>query len=379
MAGLHKDLKDRKVTQNRHILWSDGCAAQYKSAGAFWDRMLGTMLYNVDVEHHFFGSGHGKGEHDGAGAHVKHHARLALVQGDVVFRCAKDMVKWCTDELSAPKSTAEDSFASRNKSIRLDSRHFHLLDVGDVVHQDKSIADTIPQTRSHHSWYFPMVSREGKRTVIRRQYSCFCVHCMAWPERVEHQGELGFMCPTNSHVLGECSKISLTSDDPVTLGTFDTILQTTYPDAFPDLIFPSDDVWDKLKPGKPDSKPAVTDFYCHMAVHADVSDGAPFHIFRVVSKPKVLETAQRDRLGEEYAPGTRVVEGFWYDVASGCKDFRSYSYRGGADNLALLDCDTAFACGFTMEYQRGTKSYVLSASDYGWIMGLLCTDDSDDD
>ena len=73
---LVKDLRGRSVTVRGVRFWSDGCAAQFKSGSGFWDRAKQAKSWGCRVEHHFFCSGHGKGEHDGAGANVKHAASL---------------------------------------------------------------------------------------------------------------------------------------------------------------------------------------------------------------------------------------------------------------------------------------------------------------
>ena len=62
MENGHKHLKI-------HVVWSDGCAAQFKSARAFYLNIARYyQTYRIRVQWNFFGSGHGKGEHDGQGA-----------------------------------------------------------------------------------------------------------------------------------------------------------------------------------------------------------------------------------------------------------------------------------------------------------------------
>ncbi len=42
------------------LRFSDGASSQYKSKGPFVDVVHGKLQYGIDVEHHFFGSRHGK-------------------------------------------------------------------------------------------------------------------------------------------------------------------------------------------------------------------------------------------------------------------------------------------------------------------------------
>ena len=64
-------IKDRGANFKEHWVWSDGCAGQFKSARSFF--WLCRLHRNIKIRHtwSFFESGHGKGEHDGAGACIK--------------------------------------------------------------------------------------------------------------------------------------------------------------------------------------------------------------------------------------------------------------------------------------------------------------------
>ena len=86
------DLMKRSISVKGVTFWSDGCAAQFKSGSAFWDRARQAEAWGCNVEHHFFCSGHGKGEHDGAGANVKHAASLHNLRNkDAPLQTAKDL------------------------------------------------------------------------------------------------------------------------------------------------------------------------------------------------------------------------------------------------------------------------------------------------
>ena len=64
-------LKERNINVDKHYVWSDGCVAQFKSSRPFY--ALCRYHRNENIKHiwNFFESGHGKGEHDGAGACIK--------------------------------------------------------------------------------------------------------------------------------------------------------------------------------------------------------------------------------------------------------------------------------------------------------------------
>jgi len=54
-------LKEKGISFSKLIVFSDGCASQYKGKGSFADLSLSNML----IERNFFGSDHGKSECDG--------------------------------------------------------------------------------------------------------------------------------------------------------------------------------------------------------------------------------------------------------------------------------------------------------------------------
>ena len=86
---------------DRHIIWSDNCTGQFKNAHIFY--WLCRMHVEREVPHiwNFFKSGHGKGEHDGAGACVKRalvNEQLKISRVELLD--ARSIVDWCSLALS---------------------------------------------------------------------------------------------------------------------------------------------------------------------------------------------------------------------------------------------------------------------------------------
>ena len=80
----------------RHFIWSDGCVGQFKNGRVFEWLCLLQIKYKVPHVWNYFETGHGKGEHDGAGACIK----TALRREEMKFTSARlldaaSIVQWC--------------------------------------------------------------------------------------------------------------------------------------------------------------------------------------------------------------------------------------------------------------------------------------------
>ncbi|KAK3748582.1 hypothetical protein RRG08_011664 [Elysia crispata] len=76
------------------IMWSDGCATQYKGKGSFADLSL-SSAFSPKVQRCYFSSEHGKGEADGATGILSQVMSRAVSEG-CVFCNAKDMFNWAS-------------------------------------------------------------------------------------------------------------------------------------------------------------------------------------------------------------------------------------------------------------------------------------------
>ena len=94
-------LQEHDITMGRHLIWSDNCTGQFKNARMFY--WLSRMHVERGVPHiwSFFEAGHGKGEHDGAGACVKRSlVKERLKISGEKFSDARSIVDWCSSALS---------------------------------------------------------------------------------------------------------------------------------------------------------------------------------------------------------------------------------------------------------------------------------------
>lgn len=116
------------------VNFTDGCSSQYKSKIPFMDISCSKDDLDIEVERHFFGSGHGKGPVDGCSGVVKAAWTRAVIAGNVL-------------------STAGDIFSFVTKNVTKDDelfkRTFVFVDKKDAPRQRslRKEALTIPGTR----------------------------------------------------------------------------------------------------------------------------------------------------------------------------------------------------------------------------------------
>jgi len=166
---FYDHLKGRNIQMDQHWIWSDGCAGQFKNARIF--QWLCSLHKNYKVPHmwNYFETGHGKGEHDGAGACVKTALRREELKLSTIstIRNVQSIVRWCT-------SVMGEESAMRAESTR--KRHVDIF-FWEVVDIDRSHAwecKTVPGTRGFHS------VRSSDNPVFEiwtRKLACFCLPC----------------------------------------------------------------------------------------------------------------------------------------------------------------------------------------------------------
>ena len=166
---FYKQLKERDIQMDQHWIWSDGCAGQFKNSRVF--QWLTTLHKKYNVPHiwNYFETGHGKGEHDGAGACIK----TALRREEMRFttnphiRDAQSIVQWCSATMS-----------NRTKEQRTSTGTGHVVrNFWHVVDIDRSCSytcNTVQGTRGFHS---VRSSNNPLFEIWTRKLACFCDPC----------------------------------------------------------------------------------------------------------------------------------------------------------------------------------------------------------
>ncbi|KAH9311061.1 hypothetical protein KI387_026096, partial [Taxus chinensis] len=103
-------LHQRGIQIDHHFVWSDGCASQFKSSRPFFALSRYHRHHKIPHLWSFFESGHGKGEHDGAGACIKRALKKQSFdyEGDRLID-AHTVVEWCKKHFAVQVSTSQAS------------------------------------------------------------------------------------------------------------------------------------------------------------------------------------------------------------------------------------------------------------------------------
>ena len=119
----------------------------------------------------YFGSGHGKGTHDGAGAMLK----CAIRKEEMNFE-SRTKLQTAADVVSFCNRKEQEEHRAYAKVRRTLIRYFHLIEPGSVDRSRDLDCRAIPGTRSVHS--VSSVSPTNVTYLHIRQLACFCPECM---------------------------------------------------------------------------------------------------------------------------------------------------------------------------------------------------------
>ena len=150
-----KYLKQVSPSLEYFVIYSDGCASQYKGRNTFAD----LTFSDVPMERNYYGSEHGKGEGDGEVGCINKSVDYAILGRQVIINNAQDLYTWCKDSplcLDNPTSKRRFFYVGENEIDR------KTVDVAPV-----------PGTRKLHQ-----VMTTGQYQLMVRNLSCFCSSCM---------------------------------------------------------------------------------------------------------------------------------------------------------------------------------------------------------
>ena len=296
-------LKDQGLNFKKHWVWSDGAASQFKAARPFYFVARYYQLTGTEMTWNFFGSGHGKGEHDGAGAVIKRALTHEQLKSDgVVLRQAADAVAFLTRTMS---NDVCSSYAQPTKAGPPINRKFWLVKEGDVDRSNLWGCETVQGSRSLHC--ISGFSRHDPSQLRTRQLSCFCDACI------------------RGHWRTCCSK--------------------SYVDKWTHLVLkPLDEVPEEIEVPEDDaamfegSHDMLSDYLTegdNFAVNAeaDNEEGVEFFLLRCTKRKWMTESIVRDQWKNKCAKNTYVVTGCYYQQKVGHANHYTLLDDKGVTNL----------------------------------------------
>lgn len=158
---LIEHLKLQTPSVKKVIIWSDGCAAQYKSKQPFTNLAGRFGQPGLELEWHFFGSRHGKNASDGETGVIKTKMSRLMLAGQVSIDGAQDFAKAAAQHLTVLDGNS--------------LRHIYFVPAEKI----RSVRDSqlpprpIKGTRDIHSL---VVLPTGGSLAIKTA-SCFCICC----------------------------------------------------------------------------------------------------------------------------------------------------------------------------------------------------------
>lgn len=151
-------LEGEGIAFSKLVVFSDGCASQYKRKGSFADLSLKTIA----IERNFFGSDHGKSECDGEVGCVNRALDMAVLGRKVVVSDADDIFTWCSTNLCL------DEVCSK--------RRFFLVKPDDINRDiDVTNVKTLQGCRKLHQ--VVNVPNSPYKLLVKK-LSCYCILCI---------------------------------------------------------------------------------------------------------------------------------------------------------------------------------------------------------
>ena len=312
-------LKLQGLTFQRHWVWSDGCAGQFKGARPmyFVSRYPG-LTGGCVMSWNFFGTGHGKGEWDGAGAVVKRALRTEQLHNP--WRQLQDAAD-AVDFLKEKMEGLVESSVAGNRIVSY--RYFHLIKPDDVDRQHLHGCETISGSRKLHS--IQGVSISDPTLLMVRQLSCFCSPCM--------DGDWA-ACEKSGHVQ-DWRVIKLVPSD-VSFVREQMISRQ--------FEVEGEEPWDYATEETLGDLVNVGDNFAVPAIEGN-DEGVDFYILQCQRKKQIVREKFTCVWGGQFEVGEYVIAGTYYQKWG--KSQNSYVYLRDS-RVAYLNATLVIACRFQM-------------------------------
>lgn len=295
-----------------------------------------SMPNGCQMDWHYWGSGHGKGPHDGAGACLKCGLRKEQLRiNSTRLHNAEDVVHFLRSSMNQPHA----AYPEARRDVK---RNFILIGKTEVCRKVSMGCKTVSGSRSVHS--VRSIGPSNNVLLEVKDYSCFCASCIV---RVNTR----IPCPNRAYA------------GPWTLKTMEPLRGREVVQEVEDL----DMVW----LAEPDSNDLAFELNVgdHFAVYADPqhpnASGAKFFVLICTKRMYVVEEdGATDSWGGVFDRDEEVVEGLYYHQQG--TNQNSYLFKGTA-GCARIYSHLVVAHKFSMKLlphkrKGATSVYQLSTA-----------------
>ena len=293
-------LHDRWLKQQGHRLryhwvWSDGAASQFKARRPFYFVARYKQSTSLHMMWSFSASGHGKGEHDGAGAVIKRTlTHEELKPNGAPLKCAADVVNF----LNA-------TFGDKGQSHRCKTQRFFWLVSQDEVQRDVQWeCRPIKGSRTIHC--VDGYATNDPCALRLRTLSCFCDPCVRGQWR---------RCKSRQHIE-EWKYVSILPVDEVDNEDSEEEEEDRANESNMNTMAMSRDINLPMYEGNPQTLCEMLSIGDNFAVKA-AEEGEDFYILKCSKGMYQVERAQKDKWHNKIVRGGLVVEGFYYGQMDG--------------------------------------------------------------
>jgi hypothetical protein len=280
-------MKDQGFVPRNHIVWSDGCSGQFKSARAWYFisrypnlTSSAMMRDGCQMSWNYFGSGHGKGEVDGAGALLKREIQNEqLKPGGLKLQNAAEIVQFLKDQSQRVHAGPPGARRTTHKFFW----EIPKMGPGCVDRSDPRQCERVPGSMSNHQCR--SISARDPTLVQFCALSCFCHVFLSYSS--EHA------CHQSAHV----QEFTLYRLKPKAPGQVRR-------------LYDGDEEVEAGSGGE-----LIADALSvrgNMAMRAPLED-EPYWLMLVVKPTHIVHEPFIDQEGNSYGPGDVVFGGFWYE------------------------------------------------------------------
>lgn len=281
-----KYLTDRSCFPHRHVVWSDGCSAQFKSAtcwyhlGRYHNYTASPQLPGgCQLAWNYFATGHGKGEVDGAGALLKRELRKEQMKPNAM------KIQNAADAVAYLKHSANKYHASHPNARKIINKHFWEIKKCDIDRSRVVDACTVKGSLKAHQ--ARSKSHTDPTLVEWRDLSCFCLACESGLETD--------LCDNRAHV----QKWKLTRMRPKNK----YLAREAYMEVDEEIEYG-------------DGGQEMADDVCvgdNVAIKCETHGEEEFWILLIDQSAHILDEDVVDGWNQSYFIGDSVVRGFYYE------------------------------------------------------------------